>query len=264
MYVAVSSPTLPLYQVYDYADTMMAQRISMVARFVAQVQVYGSKYACACSSIPTRCHLSRIGVDEVQAAIQRGNVNLPTGTLYGTKQAFTVQSNGQLFNAAAFRPLIVAYRNGNPCGSVNWATSSTSVEKRQNISWFMGTRAIVLGIQRQPDQHDRSGGRHPPNCCRSFALQIPASSSWTSFLRSLDFDSRIDCRCQFTLLLTICLVVLVIFLFLRNVSATAIPISQCRSPSSELCRMYLLGYTVDNLSLMALTLSVGFVVDDPL
>src|SRR5437899_2050437 len=105
MYVAVSSPTLPLHQVYEYADTMMAQRISMVSG-VAQVQVYGSKYAVRVQLNPDALVARGIGVDEVQAAIQRANVNLPTGTLYGAKQAFTVQSNGQLFNAAAFKPLI--------------------------------------------------------------------------------------------------------------------------------------------------------------
>ena len=262
MYVAVSSPTLPLYQVYEYADTMMAQRISMVSG-VAQVQVYGSKYAVRVQLNPDALVARGIGVDEVQAAIQRANVNLPTGTLYGSKQAFTVQSNGQLFNAAAFRPLIVAYHNGNPVRLEQLGNVIDSVENDKNISWFKDTRAVVLGIQRQPGTNTIEVVDGIRKLLPQFRTQIPASVSLSILYdRSLSIRDSIS-DVKFTLLLTVCLVVMVIFLFLRNISATAIPsLAVPLAIIGTFAAMYLLGYTVDNLSLMALTLSVGFVVDD--
>src|SRR6266446_3229278 len=262
MYVAVSSPTLPLYQVYEYADTLMAQRISMVSG-VAQVQVYGSKYAVRVQVNPDALAARGIGVDEVQAAIQRANVNLPTGTLYGAKQAFTVQSNGQLFNAAAFRPLIVAYRNGNPVRLEDLGRVIDSVENDKNISWFKDTESIVLGIQRQPGTNTIEVVDGIRKLLPQFRSQIPASVSLSILYdRSLSIRESIS-DVKFTLLLTVCLVVMVIFLFLRNISATAIPsLAVPLAIVGTFAAMYLLGYTVDNLSLMALTLSVGFVVDD--
>src|SRR5437899_6180447 len=213
MYVAVSSPTLPLYQVYEYADTMMAQRISMVSG-VAQVQVYGSKYAVRVQVNPDALAARGIGVDEVQAAIQRGHVNLPTGTLYGSKQAFTVQSNGQLFNAAAFRPLIIAYRNGNPVRLGELGNVIDSVENDKSISWYMGTQSIVLGIQRQPGTNTIEVVDGIRTLLRQFRSQIPASIKLTILYdRSLSIRESIA-DVKFTLLLTICLVVMVIFLFL--------------------------------------------------
>jgi HAE1 family hydrophobic/amphiphilic exporter-1 len=262
LYVAVSSPTLPLYQVDEYAETMMAQRISMVSG-VAQVQVYGSKYAVRVQLNPDALASRGIGVDEVQAAIQRANVNLPTGTLYGSRQSFTVQSNGQLFNAAAFRPLIVAYRNGNPVRLAEVANVIDSVENDKTISWFMNTRAIVLGIQRQPGTNTIEVVDGVRQLLPQFQKQIPASVKMTILYdRSISIRESIS-DVKFTLLLTICLVVMVIFLFLRNVSATVIPsFAVPLAIVGTFAAMYLLGYTVDNLSLMALTLSVGFVVDD--
>ena len=262
LYVAVSSPTLPLYQVDEYAETMMAQRISMVSG-VAQVQVYGSKYAVRVQLNPDALASRGIGVDEVQAAIQRANVNLPTGTLYGSRQSFTVQSNGQLFNAAAFRPLIVAYRNGNPVRLAEVANIIDSVENDKTISWFMNTRAIVLGIQRQPGTNTIEVVDGVRQLLPQFQKQIPASVKMTILYdRSISIRESIS-DVKFTLLLTICLVVMVIFLFLRNVSATVIPsFAVPLAIVGTFAAMYLLGYTVDNLSLMALTLSVGFVVDD--
>ncbi len=262
MYVAVSSPTLPLSQVYEYADTMMAQRISMVSG-VAQVQVYGSKYAVRVQLDPDALASRGIGVDEVQAGIQRANVNLPTGTLYGHKQAFTVQSNGQLFNAKAFRPVIVAYRNGNPVRLGELSNVIDGVENDKNISWFMDTQAIVLGIQRQPGTNTIEVVDGIRKLLPQFRSQIPASVKL-----NILYDRSISIResiadVKFTLLLTVCLVVMVIFLFLRNISATAIPsFAVPLAIIGTFAAMYLLGYTVDNLSLMALTLSVGFVVDD--
>jgi hydrophobic/amphiphilic exporter-1 (mainly G- bacteria), HAE1 family len=262
MWVAVSSPTLPMYQVDEYAETMMAQRISMVSG-VAQVQVYGSKFAVRVQLNPDALASRGIGVDEVQAAIQRANVNLPTGTLYGNKQAFTVQSNGQLFNAAAFRPLIVAYRNGNPVRLGELANVVDGVENDKAISWFMDSEAVVLGIQRQPGTNTIQVVDGIRQLLPQFRSQIPPSVKL-----NILYDRSISIResiadVKFTLLLTVCLVVMVIFLFLRNISATAIPsLSVPLAIVGTFAAMYLLGYTLDNLSLMALTLSVGFVVDD--
>ena len=262
MWVAVSSPTLPLSQVYEYADTMMAERISMVSG-VAQVQVYGSKYAVRAQLNPDALASLGIGVDEVEAAIQRANVNLPTGTLYGHKQSFTVQSNGQLFNAAAFRPLIVAYRNGNPVRLGELGNVIDGVENDKTISWLGDEPACALGIQRQPGTNTIEVVDGIKKLLPQFRSQIPASVQL-----SIIYDASVSIRdsiadVKFTLLLTVCLVVMVIFLFLRNISATAIPsFAVPLAIIGTFAAMYLLGYTVDNLSLMALTLSVGFVVDD--
>ncbi len=222
-----------------------------------------SKYAVRVQLNPDALASRGIGVDEVQAAIQRANVNLPTGTLYGSKQSFTVQSNGQLFNAAAFRPLIVAYRNGNPVRLGEVANVIDSVENDKTISWFMDTRAIVLGIQRQPGTNTIQVVDGVRQLLPQFQKQIPASVKMTILYdRSISIRESIS-DVKFTLLLTICLVVMVIFLFLRNVSATVIPsFAVPLAIVGTFAAMYLLGYTVDNLSLMALTLSVGFVVDD--
>ena len=241
---------------------MMAQRISMVSG-VAQVQVYGSKYAVRVQLNPDALAARGIGLDEVQAAIQRANVNLPTGTLYGRKQSFTVQSNGQLFNAAAFRPVIVAYRNGNPCAWGNWATSSTASRTTRPSAGSWTRRPCVLGIQRQPGTNTIEVVDGIRQLLPQFRSQIPASVKLTILYdRSMSIRESIA-DVKFTLLLTVCLVVMVIFLFLRNVSATAIPsFAVPLAIVGTFAAMYLLGYTVDNLSLMALTLSVGFVVDD--
>jgi HAE1 family hydrophobic/amphiphilic exporter-1 len=262
IYIAVSSPTLPLYQLDEYAETLMAQRISMVSG-VAQVQVYGSKYAVRVQLNPDALASRGIGVDEVQNAIQRANVNLPTGTLYGNKQAFTVQSNGQLFDAAAYRPLIVAYRNGNPVRLEQVAKIIDSVENDKSMAWFMNTRAIVLAIQRQPGTNTIEVVDGIRQLLPQFRSQIPASVKLTILFDRSESIRESIADVKFTLFLTICLVVMVIFLFLRNISATAIPsLAVPLAIVGTFAAMYLLGYTVDNLSLMALTLSVGFVVDD--
>src|SRR5437879_4795095 len=263
LYVAVSSPTLPLHQRDGYAETWMAQRSALVSG-VAQVHVYGSKKYAGRVLLKRDALAARgIGVDEVQAAIQRGNSNLPTGTLWGSKQAFTVQSNGQLFDAASFRPLIVAYRNGNPVRLEEVANVIDSVQSDKSINWFRDTQAIVLAIQRQPGTNTIEVVDGVKKLLPEFRSQIPASVKLTTLYdRSESIRSSIG-DVKFTLFLTICLVVMVIFLFLRNISATLIPsFAVPLAIIGTFAAMYLLNYTIDNLSLMALTLSVGFVVDD--
>ncbi len=263
LYIALSSPTLPLSTVDEYAETMMAQRISMVSG-VAQVQVYGSqKYAVRVQLDPKQLATRQIGVNDVEQAVENGNVNLPTGILYGSQDAFTVQANGQLVSAEDYLPLIVAYRNGSPVRIKDIGTAIDSVENNKIASWFNGTRAIVLAIQRQPGTNTIEVVNSIKALLPNFRAQMPASVN-LNILYDRSVSIRESVRdVKFTLMLTVVLVILVIFLFLRNVSATIIPsLALPMSIVGTFAVMYLLGYSVDNLSLMALTLSVGFVVDD--
>ena len=263
MYVALTSPTLPLSTVDEYAETLIAQRISMVSG-VAQVQVFGSqKYAVRVQLDPNTLASRGIGLDEVQQAIQQANVNLPTGTLSGESKAFTVQVTGQLEDAAAFRPIIVAYRNGSPVRLAELGRVTDSVENDRVASWFRNRRAIGLAIQRQPGTNTVEVVDGIRKLMPTFRAQIPDSVS-LEIMSDRSQTIRESIRdVQFTLMLTVALVVMVIFLFLRNISATIIPgLAVPMSVIGTFAAMYLLGYSLDNLSLMALTLSVGFVVDD--
>ncbi len=263
LYLSLSSPTLRLSDVDEYAETLMAQRISMVSG-VAQVQVYGSqKYAVHVQLDPRALAYRQLGIDEVEAAIEKGNVNLPTGILYGQHQAFAVQANGQLTNAAAYRPLIVAYRNGSPVRIEQIGTAIDSVENDKVAAWYRDTRSIVLAIQRQPGTNTIEVVNSIKALLPTFRKQMPASVDLNILYdRSVSIRESVN-DVKFTLMLTIGLVIMVIFLFLRNVSATIIPsLALPMSIVGTFAVMYLLGYSVDNLSLMALTLSVGFVVDD--
>ena len=263
LYLALSSPTLPLSTVHEYADTFIAQRISMI-NGVAQVQIYGSqKYAVRAQLDPKALASKGIGIDEVVNSIQRGNVNLPTGTLQGPEKAFTVQAKGQLINSEDYRPLIVAYRNGNPVRLQEIGKVIDSVENDKVASWYKDTRAIVLAIQRQPGTNTVEVVDSIKRLLPAFRTQMPASINL-----GIVYDRSVSIResvhdVKFALLLAICLVVMVIFLFLRNLSATIIPsLALPLSIVFTFAVMYLLGYSVDNLSLMALILAVGFVVDD--
>ena len=263
LYLALSSPTLPLFTVDEYAQTFIAQRISTVSG-VAQVQVFGSqKYAVRIQLDPDALASRGIGIDEVAQAVGQGNVNLPTGTLYGPFQAFTLETSGQLKDAGAYLPLVVAYRNGAPVRLRDIGTVIDSVENDKVASWYNKTRAIVLAIQRQPGTNTVEVVDAIRTLLPTFRSQMPASVDLAVLYdRSVSIrDSVHDVK--FTLVLAIGLVVMVIFLFLRNVSATVIPsLALPMSIVGTFAVMYLLGYSLDNLSLMALTLSVGFVVDD--
>ncbi len=263
LYLALSSITLPLYQVDEYAETLMAQRISMVSG-VAQVSVFGSqKYAVHIRFDPKALAYRQIGIDEAAAAVVNANVNLPTGTLYGTHQAFTVQASGQLFDASHYNPLIVAYRNGSPVRLDQVGSAIDSVQNDKVASWFNNTRAIVLAIQRQPGTNTVEVVDSIKSLMPFFRAQMPPSVTLDILYdRSVSIRDSVN-DVKFSLLLAVVLVVLVIFLFLRNLSATIIPsVALPMSIIGTFAAMYELGYTVDNLSLMALTLSVGFVVDD--
>jgi hydrophobic/amphiphilic exporter-1 (mainly G- bacteria), HAE1 family len=263
LFLALSSPTLPLSTVAEYAETQLAQRISMV-NGVAQVQVFGSQqYAVRVQLDPTKLASRQLGIDDVEQALESGNVNVPTGALQGPNQSVTVQVSGQLLNAAAYRPLIVAYRNGNPVRLEELGRVIDSVQNDKVASWFGDTRAIVLAIQRQPGTNTVAVVDAIKSLLPAFRTQIPAAVSLAILYdRSQSIRNSVE-DVQFTLLLAIALVILVIFLFLRNLSATIIPsLALPMSIAGTFVVMYLLGYSLDNLSLMALTLSVGFVVDD--
>ncbi len=267
LYLTLSSPTLRLSDVDEYAETLMAQRISMVSG-VAQVSVFGAqKYAVHAKLDPKALASRQIGIDEVSNAIQNGNVNLPTGILYGTHQAFTVQVNGQLTKASEYGPLVVAYRNGAPVRLQDLGEVVDGVENDKTASWYYDAkglrRGIVLAIQRQPGTNTVEVVDSINQLMPSFRAVMPPSVNVdTLYDRSVSIRSSVD-DVKFTLFLALVLVILVIFLFLRNLSATAIPsMALPMSIVGTFAIMYLLGYSLDNLSLMALTLSVGFVVDD--
>ena len=263
LFLAFSSATLPLSTVDDYGETLMAQRISMV-NGVAQVNVFGSQqYAVRVQVDPNKLAAYGVGIDEVAQAVQAANVNLPTGTLNGQHQSFTILANGQLTRAADYRPLIVAYRNGNPIRLEQLGRVTDSVQNDKIASWFNNTRAIVLSIQRQPGANTVEVVDNIKKLLPQLREQIPASVNIEILYdRSESIRASVN-DVQFTLLLTVCLVVLVIFLFLRNLSATIIPsLALPMSIIGTFAVMALLGYSLDNLSLMALTLCVGFVVDD--
>jgi hydrophobic/amphiphilic exporter-1 (mainly G- bacteria), HAE1 family len=267
LYIALTSPTLPMWTLDEYGETTMAQRISTVSG-VAQVVVFGAqKYAVRVQLDPRALASRGIGIDEVGQAVQDANVNLPTGTLYGEHRAFTVEATGQLTDAEAYRPVIVAYRDGAPVRLAELGRVIDSVENDKTAAWFVQPqreqRSIVLAVQRQPGTNTVEVASTVRALLPRFREVLPASVTMNVlFDRSESIRDSVN-DVKFTLLLTLALVVLVIFLFLRNVSATVIPsLALPMSIVGTFAIMYVLGYSLDNLSLMALTLSVGFVVDD--
>ena len=263
LYLVLYSSTLPLSTVDDYAETMVAQRISMI-NGVAQVNVLGAqKYAVRAQLDPNVLAARGIGIDEVQNALANNNVNRPTGTLWGRKQAYTVQATGQLMNAAAFRPMIVAYRDGRPVRLEELGVVKDSVENDKQAGWFNGSRSISLFVQRQPGTNTVEVVDRIHQLLPEFRAQMPPSVTLDVLYDRAESIRESVNDVKFTLVLTVGLVVMVIFLFLRNVSATVIPsLALPMSIVGTFAAMALAGYTLDNLSLMALTLSVGFVVDD--
>jgi len=263
VYLIVSSPTLPLSKINEYADTTLAQRLSTIGG-VAQVLVTGEqKYAVRVQVDPSALASKGIGIDDVATALQRGNTNLPVGTLYGIHQNLTVQANGQLVNAEEYRQLIVAYRNGAPVTLRNLGDVIDSVENSRLATRYNGQQVVTLTIQRQPGTNTVAVVDAIRSLLPAFRQQLPAAIKLdVLYDRSESIRESVN-DVQFSLLLAIGLVVLVIFLFLRNVRATFIPtLALPTSIVFTFAIMYLLGFSLDNLSLMALTLSVGFVVDD--
>lgn len=267
LYIAVSSRTLPLWQVDDYAETVMGQRISMVKN-VAQVQIFGpQKYAVRVQLDPNLLASKGIGINQVEQALSNANVNLPTGTLYGSNKAFTILATGQLYKAASYRPIIVAYRNGSPVRLEELGQVIDSVETDKAAAWYVNKegsqRAIVIAIQRQPGTNTVEVANSVKELLSTLKPYIPPSVELHILYDRSEFILNSINDVKFTMILTLILVVAVIFIFLRNISATVIPsLALPLSIMGTFAVIYLMGYSMDNFSLMALILAVGFVVDD--
>jgi HAE1 family hydrophobic/amphiphilic exporter-1 len=263
IYLALSSEQMPMNQLDEFAETLMAQRISTVEG-VAQVQVYGAqKYAVRIQLDPSQLAARGIGLDEVGAAIRNSNVNLPTGVLNGPFTAYTVQTNGQLMKAADYGQITIAWRNGRPVHLNEVGKVLDDVENNQTAAWFRGKPAFVLAVQKQPGTNAVEVSDRVRALLPVFRKELPAAVNLDIHRDRAESIRASVNDVKFTLLLTLFLVITVIFIFLRNVSATIIPsLALPMSIVGTFAVMYLCGYSLDNLSLMALTLSVGFVVDD--
>jgi HAE1 family hydrophobic/amphiphilic exporter-1 len=261
--LALTSDQVPLSTLDEFGETTLAQRLSMVGG-VAQVLVYGAqKYAVRVQLDPLQLATRGIALEDVASAITSQNVNMPTGVLWGPKRALTVQATGQLDSAGAFRDVIIAYRNGAPVHLGDVGRITDDVQNNKTASWFNGQRSIVLAVQRQPGTNTVAVAARVRDALSKLQSEVPPSIHVsTLFDRSITIQESVH-DVTFTLELTLVLVVLVIFLFLRNVSATIIPsLALPMSIIGTFSVMSLLHYSLDNLSLMALTLAVGFVVDD--
>src|SRR5215467_12139270 len=267
LYLVITSTTLPPWTLDEYAETRVAQRISMVSG-VAQVQVLGSqKYAVHAQLDPHALASRQIGINEVETALRNWNVNVPAGTLIGPHKSFTLQATGQLMNADQYKDMVVTYRNGAPVRLQELGTVIDGVEDQRTASWFYTPdgeqRAITLGIQRQPGTNTIAVADAVKALLPQFQAELPASVHMSVLYDRSDTIRESYRDVQFTMLLTLALVILVIFVFLRNVWATVIPsLALPFSIIGTFAVMYMLDYSLDNLSMMALILSVGFVVDD--
>src|SRR6516164_6816195 len=267
LYIALTSASLPMWTLDEYAETRMAQRISMISG-VAQVQVLGAqKYAVHVQMDPHALAAHQVGINEIETALRNWNVNLPTGSIIGPQRAFTLMASGQLMNAAQYRPVVVAYRGGTPVRLEELGNVIDSVEDDKTASWFYkhgrSDRAIILAIQRQPGTNTISVTDGVKSLLPVFKNELPPSVNMDILYDRSDTIRESYKDVQFTMLLTLGLVVMVIFLFLRNLSATIIPsLALPFSIIGTFAVMYLLNYSLDNLSMMALILSIGFVVDD--
>jgi HAE1 family hydrophobic/amphiphilic exporter-1 len=261
--VALTSKQVPLSTLDEYGEITIAQRLSMVGG-VAQVLVYGTqKYAVRLQMDPSQLASRGIALEDITTAITNQNVNIPSGVLWGPKTALTLQATGQLDSAAAFKKIIVAFRDGAPVHLSELGTISDNVQNDKTASWYNGEPAIVLAIQRQPGTNTVEVANKVKAALDRLKTDIPVSVNvQVLYDRSATIEASVH-DVTFTLELTLALVVGVIFLFLRNFSATVIPsLALPMSIIGTFSVMYLLNYSLDNLSLMALTLAVGFVVDD--
>jgi hydrophobic/amphiphilic exporter-1 (mainly G- bacteria), HAE1 family len=267
LYLVITSTTVPPWTLDEYAETRIAQRISMVSG-VAQVQVLGSqKFAVHAQLDPHALAARQIGINEVEASLRAWNVNTPTGSIVGPHKTFTLQATGQLMSADEYKNMIVTYRNGAPVRLGELGTIKDGVEDERTASWFYTKegeqRAITLGIQRQPGTNTIEVADAVKALMPQFKLELPSSIHMDVLYDRSDTIRESYRDVQFTMVLTLGLVIMVIFVFLRNVWATVIPsLALPFSIIGTFAVMYMLGYSLDNLSMMALILSVGFVVDD--
>lgn len=263
LFVSLSSETLPLSTVNEYGDITIGQTLSQIPG-VAQVLIYGpQKFAIRVQADPEAAAARGLSLEDIRAAVSRANSSTPVGTLNGPKQDIALQASGQLNKASDYRQVVVAWRNGSPVKLDEVAKIYDSVENDKAATWFNGTRSIVLAIQKQPDANtvavvDAVRAKLP-----SLRAQIPPS-----VVMDVTLDRSVSVResvsdVEETLLIAVGLVIVVIFLFLRSASATFIPALAVPISLLGTCAvMYAMDYSINNMTLLALTLSVGFVVDD--
>ncbi|HUC74937.1 MAG TPA: efflux RND transporter permease subunit, partial [Vicinamibacterales bacterium] len=267
MFLGLTSDVVPMYVLDDYAETVIAPRISMISG-VSQVQVQGAqKYAVRVQIDPNKLHAQGIGINEINQALQNWNVNIPTGQLFGPDATYNIQAAGQLMNAEAFKPVVIAYRNGAPVRLEQVATVLDNVEDNKNASWLYtkagARRAINLQVMRQPGSNTIEVTDAVRRLLPAFETELPPSVHLTiRGDRSRNIRQAFS-DIQWTMVVTLVLVVGVIFAFLHSGSATLIPaLALPFSILGTFAVMAVLGFTLDNLSMMALILSIGFVVDD--
>jgi multidrug efflux pump len=261
--LALSSETIPLQEVEDKADTTLAQKISQLPGVGLVTISGGQKPAVRVQANPTALASYGLGLEDLRTALANANQDQAKGNIDGARQAYTIGANDQIFTSAEYKPVIIGYKNGAPVRVEDVATVTDSVENTSQAAWVNDTRAVIVNIQRQPGANiisvvDRIEALLPQlKASLPPAIQITTLTDRTTTIRASVKDV------QFELMLTVGLVVMVIFLFLRNLSATIIPsVAVPLSLVGTFAAMYLLGFSLDNLSLMALTISTGFVVDD--
>ena len=261
--LSVSSDTLALSQVDDYADSILAQKISQVSGVGLVTLNGGAKPAVRIQVDPQALAGTGLSLEDVRAAVVAANVNQPKGTLDGARQSYTIATDDQLFKAEAFRPLVLAYKNGSAIRLRDVASAEDGVENNELAGWADEKRAIILNVQRQPGANVIEVANRVKALLPQLQASLP-SNIQTRVLSDRTETVRASVEdVEFTLLLTIGLVVAVIYVFLRSIRATAIPsLVVPLSLVGTFGVMYLLDYSLDNLSLMALTISTGFVVDD--
>lgn len=262
-FISISSDSLPISQINEYADTMMAQRISTLPG-VAQVQIYGSqKYAVRVQLDPDKLAAQGLSFDDIKTALAGSASNAPMGVISGSKQLYNIMVTGQPSNADQFRELVAVWKNGAPVRLKDLGTVTDDVEDNRTTAFINGKKGLTLAIQRQPDANTIKVVESVRELLPVFRSQLPAAVEMTPmFDRSVSIRHSVD-DVQFTLFLTIALVIAVIFCFLRHLRATLIPaLAVPLSIVATYGGMALMGFSINNVSLMAITLSVGFVVDD--
>ncbi|MBI5129762.1 MAG: efflux RND transporter permease subunit [Rhodopseudomonas palustris] len=263
LFVALSSATLPLSAVNEYGDITIGQALSQIPG-VAQVTIYGTqKFAIRVQADPEAAAARGLSLEDIRSAVARANSSTPVGTMSGPKQDFALQASGQMDKAADYRHIVVAWRNGSPVKLEEVARIYDSVENDRLATWFNGERAIVLAIQKQPDANTVAVVDGVRAKLPSLRAQIPPSVDMNVMMdRSVSVRQAVF-DVQETLAIAVVLVVMVIFLFLRKASATFIPaLAVPISLLGTFAVMYMLDFSINNMTLLALTLSVGFVVDD--
>jgi HAE1 family hydrophobic/amphiphilic exporter-1 len=263
LFFALTSRSMSLTALDEFAETTIAQRLSMVEG-VSQVNVYGSaKYAVRIELDPAQLTARGLSVNQISQAIRSNNVTLPTGVLYGRVRTLTIQATGQLPDASAFRRMVVANVNGAPVHLGDLGTVYDGVQNNKNASWYNGDRAIVLAVMRQPGTNTVAVADRVKAALEELKPSLPPSVRVIlRFDRSVGIKDSVN-DVKFSLVMALVFVIIVIFVFLRNIVATAIPsLTLPLAIVGTFSVMYVLDFSIDNLSLMALTLAVGFVVDD--